>query len=119
VESDTYKAFWNLSHKATMYGDASDLCAFRLMPLVPALQKPIAADWSFKVIDHERRSIGFTDRSTGKITSWRWDFGDGKNSTERHPVHTYAQGGEYIVILDIEGPDGKARRAKVWDVVFK
>ena len=28
-----YKGFWNLSHKTTMYGNADDLVAFRLMPL--------------------------------------------------------------------------------------
>jgi hypothetical protein len=29
--AERYSAFWNLSHKTTMYGNASDLCAFRLM----------------------------------------------------------------------------------------
>ena len=30
--SEKYRGFWNLSHKTTMYGNASDLVAFRLMP---------------------------------------------------------------------------------------
>ncbi len=119
VKEGTYQAFSNLSHKSTMYGDASDLCAFRLMPPQPVEGKPIAADWSFQVVDAERRVAGFTDRSAGEITSWHWDFGDGTTSTERHPIHTYSRGGEFVVILDVEGPKGKARRAKVWDLVFK
>jgi len=119
VDGSAYDAFWNLSHKTSMYGDASDLCAFRLMPLAPALRRPVAANWSFKVLDDERRAVAFTDGSQGKITAWRWDFGDGATSTERHPVHTYARGGEYTVVLDVEGPEGKDRRAKVWDVVLK
>jgi hypothetical protein len=39
-KAERYKAFWNLSHKTTMYGNASDLCAFRLMPLEASLNNP-------------------------------------------------------------------------------
>jgi hypothetical protein len=115
----TYRGFWNLSHKTSMYGNASDLVAFRLMPIEPALRKPIDADWSFQVIDPDRRLVAFHDLSVGEIKSWRWDFGDSARSTEQHPIHQYTKGGEYIVILDVEGPKGKSRRAKVWDVVLR
>ncbi|MBR1793018.1 MAG: gliding motility-associated C-terminal domain-containing protein [Bacteroidales bacterium] len=37
--------------------------------------------------------------NTGRGTSFEWDFGDGTTSTERDPVHIYAQGGEYTVKL--------------------
>jgi hypothetical protein len=117
-EADQYQAFWNLSHKTTMYGDASDLVEFRLMPIEPALRKPIEADWSFLVIDRGDRLVAFRDQSYGEITSWRWDFGDGQSSTERHPIHQYQEGGEFIVTLHIEGPAGKDRRTKVWDVTL-
>jgi hypothetical protein len=118
-KAERFKAFWNLSHKTTMYGNASDLCAFRLMPLEPRFRKAVEADWSFTVVDMNRRVVAFQDRSYGKITAWRWEFGDGQASTEQHPVHVYQKAGEYVVTLYIEGPDGKARRAKVWDVVLK
>ncbi|MBI3850986.1 MAG: PKD domain-containing protein, partial [Verrucomicrobia bacterium] len=118
-KAEHYKAFWNLSHKTTMYGNASDLCAFRLMPLEPSLRKPIEARWSFQVVDPARRLVAFRDESQGEITSWKWDFGDGQTSTERHPQHRYEKGGEFTVTLWIEGPAGKARRAKVWDLFLK
>ncbi len=118
-KAERFKAFWNLSHKTTMYGNASDLCAFRLMPLEPALRKPIDAQWSFKVVDTVRRLVAFQDESSGEINSWKWDFGDGTTSTERHPQHSYQKGGEFTVTLWIEGSTGKARRAKVWDLVLK
>ncbi|MBL9167091.1 MAG: PKD domain-containing protein [Verrucomicrobiales bacterium] len=111
------KAFWNLSHKTTMYGNASDLCAFRLMPLEAALRQPVEAQWSFKIIDPVRRLVAFRDESTGDLKSWKWDFGDGSTSSERHPQHGYEKGGEFTVVLWVEGPAGKSRRAKVWDVV--
>lgn len=116
--ADRYAGFWNLSHKTTMYGNASDLVAFRLMPIEKHLRKPVEADWSFKVVSQQDRSVAFRDRSYGNITSWRWDFGDGKSSTKQHPTHRYDKPGEFIVTLYVQGPKGKARRAKIWDVTL-
>ncbi len=117
-QSKRYSAFWNLSHKTTMYGDASDLTAFRLMPIEKSLRKPIEADWSFHVISQKDRLVAFRDRSYGDITSWSWKFGDGETSSERHPIHHYKKAGEFVVTLNVEGPKGKSRRAKVWDVTL-
>ena len=116
---DTNSGFWNLSPKHTMYGKADELCLFKLMPLEPQFVKPIEAQWSFQVVDMPRRLVAFKDLSVGDIKSWRWDFGDGETSTEQNPTHTYKNPGHYIVVLDIAGPAGKSRRAKVWDVVVK
>jgi len=33
--------------------------------------------------------VHFTDRSTGKPTRWKWEFGDGHISTDQNPTHTY------------------------------
>lgn len=111
--------FWNLSKERTMYGNANYLLPFRLMPLEPKYLKPIDAQWSFSVMDMNRRIVSFTDNSTGKITSWKWDFGDGNMSVEQHPVHTYSKPDQYVVTLWIEGPEGKSRMSKVWDVTLK
>jgi hypothetical protein len=118
IQAERYAGFWNLSHKTTMYGDASDLVAFRLMPIEKSLRKPVEADWSFKVVSPEDRVVAFRDHSFGDITVWRWDFGDGTSAAEQHPTHRYEQPGEFIVTLRVEGPLGKSRRAKVWDVTL-
>jgi PKD repeat protein len=55
----------------------------------------------------------------GDIKSWHWDFGDGETSTEQNPIHTYKNPDHYVVVLDVEGPAGRSRRAKVWDVAVK
>ena len=119
VNAKGNNGFWNLSPKHTMYGEASQLVNFRLMPLEPRFRKAIAADWSSQVVDMGRRLVAFNDLSEGKITSWKWDFGDGATSIEQHPMHAYEKAGKYTVTLDIEGPAGKSRRAKVWQVAVK
>jgi len=48
----------------------------------------------------------FTDDSTGDITTWSWDFGDGSSSNQQHPSHTYAYPGNYTVSLTVYGPTG-------------
>jgi len=113
-------AFYNLSHKTTMYGNASDLVAFRLMPIDPGLQKPIEAYWSFKIIDMDKRKVAFKDLSHGNITSWKWDFGDGETSTEQNPIHEYQKPSlQTTVVLYVEGPGGKSKFSRVWDVAVK
>jgi len=116
---DTNNGFWNLSPHHTMYGQADELCLFRLMPLEPQFQKTLAAQWSFQVVDMSRRLVAFKDRSVGIVQTWHWDFGDGETATEQNPLHTYTNPGHYVVVLDVTGPAGNSRRAKVWDVVVK
>jgi PKD repeat protein len=67
----------------------------------------------------DRRVVAFRDETTGKATSWKWSFGDGSSSNEANPVHQYGKGGDYIVTLEVEGPQGKASREKIWDVAVK
>jgi hypothetical protein len=119
VKARNNNGFWNLAPKHTMYGHASELCAFKLMPLEPELRPDIAAQWTWTVVDMERRLVAFKDLSVGTVTTWAWDFGDGATSTERHPVHSYAKPGNYVVVLEVVGPQGRSRRSKVWDVQLK
>jgi hypothetical protein len=119
VNARNKTGFWNLSHKQTMYGDASDLVGFRLMPLEPQFRKAIQARWSYTVADMDRRLVAFKDESEGEINSWKWDFGDGTASQERNPAHEYKAGRDYTAILEVEGPSGKSRLANVWGVSVK
>jgi hypothetical protein len=111
--------FWSISHNLESYKNADTCVAFRLMPLLPEFRKPIEAEWSFKVLDLNRRLVAFQDESYGEITSWFWDFDDGTTSTEQHPIHEFSKSGNFIITLKITGPKGSAKRIKVWDVVMK
>lgn len=50
-------------------------------------------------------SVQFVDLSYGNVTNWYWDFGDGSDSFDQNPTHTFAEEGLYYVCLTINGPD--------------
>lgn len=119
VNDETKKGFWNLSKNHKMYGNSSLGTIFTLLPLADKYLPKLEAQWSFSVTNMVQRQVTFTDESRGTIKRWHWDFGDGTTSKEQSPVHCYKEAGKYIVVLNVEGPDGKSRMAKVWDVAVK
>ena len=52
-------------------------------------------------------TVQFNDSSNGTVTSYAWDFGDGANSTEKNPVHTYTSYGIYNVSLTVTNTAGE------------
>lgn len=70
------------------------------------INTPIAAFSSTPISGPSPSTINFTDESTGLITSWTWDFGDGQTSSEQNPTHDYLTSGTYTVTLTISGPGG-------------
>jgi PKD repeat protein len=50
--------------------------------------------------------VSFTDLTTGPVTSWNWDFGDGEVSTRASPTKLYTVPGTYTVFLRVSGPGG-------------
>lgn len=48
----------------------------------------------------------FTDLSTGSMTDWLWNFGDGNTSTAINPSNLYATNGTYNVSLTVTNPVG-------------
>jgi PKD repeat protein len=53
--------------------------------------------------------VVFTDASSGSISNWLWNFGDGHsitNSTSSNVTNTYATAGSYTVTLTVTGPGG-------------
>jgi PKD repeat protein len=50
--------------------------------------------------------VAFTDETTGDVTSWDWNFGDGQTDTVQNPTHTYLAAGDFDVRLIATGPGG-------------
>jgi PKD repeat protein len=57
-------------------------------------------------------TVQFTDLSTGNPTSWLWQFGDGTNSTDQHPLKIYATAGNYTVSLTATNAAGSDSETK-------
>ncbi len=109
----------NLSHDVRMVKDASFLCAFQLMPLEKTNGEGIKADWSFSVLDMDRGLVAFKDESSGIVSDWHWDFGDGSSSDEQHPLHHFTSGVHKVITLTVQGPLGTSKKTKYWEVMIK
>ncbi len=58
------------------------------------------ACFSFSTSNEEQ--VVLINCTSSDVVSWYWDFGDGQNSTEWQPSHTYPGPGEYPVVLTVE-----------------
>lgn len=72
------------------------------------VEPPIAAFTADQLSGSAPLTVEFTDQSTGNITGYVWNFGDGDTSTEQSPTHTYTEGGTYSVSLTVEGQGGSS-----------
>jgi PKD repeat protein len=61
-------------------------------------------------------TVLFTDKSTGAPIEWKWNFGDGANSTESNPTHTYSSAGNYTVNLTVNNSNGASSKLSTINV---
>ena len=50
--------------------------------------------------------VRLVSESEGRVEKIRWEFGDGSESTERHPIHRYEEPGTVEIRLVVTGPGG-------------
>ncbi|MCB9267926.1 MAG: PKD domain-containing protein [Lewinellaceae bacterium] len=67
---------------------------------------PPQAAFSYVIEDSAAFQVDFYDGTRFSPESWLWDFGDGQSSTERFPVHAYAEAGVYEVCLTASNQTG-------------
>ena len=49
-------------------------------------------------VENNEVSITFTDKSTGIISGYLWEFDDGTNTTSRNPTHTFSHGNHSVIL---------------------
>jgi hypothetical protein len=64
-------------------------------PNTPICTRPVAYFSASPVTGDSPLIVQFTDQSSGVITDWLWDFGDGGTSTDQGPTYTYNTPGIY------------------------
>jgi PKD repeat protein len=67
---------------------------------------PVANFTSDTTAGEAALSVSFSSLSTGDISAYHWDFGDGTTSAEVNPAHSYTTPGTYDVSLTVSGPSG-------------
>jgi PKD repeat protein len=74
---------------------------------------PLAADFSAsRTVGSAPMAVAFTNASTGVISSYTWNFGDGTSSNAKNPSHIYAKPGAYSVSLTVFGTGGEKTTTK-------
>lgn len=74
----------------------------------------ITADANLGDIPFDVQFSGFSDKPI--VTGWLWEFGDGNNSNDQNPLHTYNTPGLFTVDAEITTPDS-FYTAKAIDIV--
>ena len=73
----------------------------------PVVQPPSAAFTANPNSGQPPLAVYFYNYSSGKITGFVWDFGDGVTSSAQYnPVYTYGAPGTYTATLTVSGPGG-------------
>nr|WP_155398204.1 PKD domain-containing protein [Methanosarcina barkeri] len=67
---------------------------------------PVASFYASPKSGKTPLKVKFTDKSTGKLIKWKWNFGDGKSSTAQNPIHKYSKAGKYTVKLTVTNAAG-------------
>jgi PKD repeat protein len=111
--SHTYAAAGTYRATLTVTNDLGSDSTSQVFTVPPAGSMPTAA-FTFQASGLQ---VAFMDASTGSPTSWQWDFGDGSaGSTERNPVHGYAESGTYTVELTVANASGTSSVSQFVDV---
>ncbi|MBS1575174.1 MAG: PKD domain-containing protein, partial [Bacteroidetes bacterium] len=85
---------FNISLTVTNSGCPATITKANYVTVRPPISK-------FNIIPNcaNRLQFSFSDQSTGPVTTWLWDFGDGTTSNAQNPVHDFPTLGVYNVTL--------------------
>lgn len=78
---------------------------------INVVSDPLKADFNWAYKNDDKSTIAFTNNSTG-VNQFNWDFGDGKTSIEKNPIHTYDTTKEYTVTLTTYNTSGEKKLAQ-------
>ena len=108
------------SYTVTLTYTTSDGCTgtINYPGAVKVGQQPVASFGTMPTSTCASTPIVFTDNSTGSVTSWLWNFGDGITDTSRNPVHLYNDTGYFSIQL-IAGNNGCMDTVKPKNVYIK
>ena len=100
-ESGSYEVCLTIQHNDSLYYCIDSVCQTIIIPDSVDCE----AAYTFEINPYIHLEVSFFDQSSGNITDWEWDFGDGEVSLEQYPVHVFPAPGEYLVCLNVFNAD--------------
>jgi autotransporter-associated beta strand protein len=116
----TYTTAGNFTVIQTAYGPGGVSSVTNTASVIVAYPPPVAMFLTTPTNGFLPLLVTNTDASTGVITNWLWNLGDGTtvtNSSNTNVVHSYAAAGTYTVSLTVTGPGGVSTNTITNDVV--
>lgn len=111
--SHTYNTTGSFTVSLTVSGPGGSDTETKTNYVHVAEAAPVAAFSAIPTSGPRPLAVQFAGESTGEITSWSWDFGDGGTSTQQSPSHTYDATGYFTVSLTVSGPGGSDTETKI------
>ncbi len=108
----TYTAAGTYTVKLTVTGPGGSDSEVKTGYIAAGVTAPVAGFSATPLTGNFPLEVTFTDASTGIISSRLWNFGDGRSSSLKDPVHTYTAAGTYDVTLTVTGPGGSDSEVK-------
>jgi PKD repeat protein len=90
------EGIFTVSLNATNSGGSNMTTKTELITATSVSTAPVANFTALPV-----RAVSFNDTSLNTPTTWLWDFGDGKTSTEQNVTHIYQDPGTYNITLTV------------------
>lgn len=117
VDNELYTVYNEGTHFISAKGKGQDCWSEELEFRIREMSEPLEAAFDYGIDGTERKSddeggvliddpIWFSDLSTGLPVGWNWDFGNGRTSTLRNPVHVFGEKGDFLVTLTVSNEGG-------------
>ncbi len=101
VQPGSYEVCLTIQHTDTVYFCTDSICKTIIIPDSVNCE----AAYTFEIDPYYPLEVSFFDQSSGNITNWEWNFGDGTVSSEQNPVHLFPAPDEYLVCLNVYNAD--------------
>ncbi|PWR73304.1 PKD domain-containing protein [Methanospirillum stamsii] len=114
------EGLYNITMKATNWEPVEDSITKQLT----IINKTVPQGVDFNIPEQKYSGnhplyVQFEDTTPAQanVVEWLWEFGDGTNSFEKEPNHTYQKPGQYTVILTVRNDAGTNEKRRVAYVV--
>ena len=110
--SHVYNSAGSFTAALTVTGSSGQTSSASRTITVTNAPAPVTASFSASPSSGQAPlTVQFTDQSTGPVTAWNWNFGDGAMSTAQNPSHVYNSAGSFTATLTVTGSSGQTSSA--------